>query len=109
MVEIEQSAETLSPPNVGDQAHWRWRSLQELVVESLMVSLAVVVLDVLAHEETQVPLAERDDIDTSKVMFWDCRSNQQIQLTPVSSTSHRLRFCGTATGDPRERPEYGPP
>ncbi len=35
--------------------------MQELVVESLMVSLAMVVLDVLAHEETQVPLAEGDD------------------------------------------------
>ena len=61
MVEIEQSAETLSPPNVGGQANRRWRSLQELVVESLVVSLAVVVFDVLAHEEAQVPLAEGDD------------------------------------------------
>lgn len=52
MVEIEQSAETRPPPNVGDQAHRRWRSLQELVVESLMVSLAMVVFDVLARTET---------------------------------------------------------
>ena len=51
MVEIEQSAETLPPPNVGGQAHRRWRSLQELVVESLVVSLAMVVFDVLAHKE----------------------------------------------------------
>ena len=55
MVEIEQSAETLSPPNVGGQANRRWRSLQELVVESLVVSLAVVVFDVLAHEESRRP------------------------------------------------------
>ena len=54
MVEIEQSAETLPPPNVGGQANRRWRSLQELVVESRVVSLAVVVFDVLAHEEAQV-------------------------------------------------------
>ena len=53
MVEIEQSAQTLPPLNVGGQAHRRWRSLQELVVESLVVSLAMVVVDVLAHEETQ--------------------------------------------------------
>ena len=61
MVEIEQSAQTLPPLNVGGQAHRRWRSLQELVVESLVVSLAMVVVDVLAHEETQVPFAEGDD------------------------------------------------
>ena len=54
MVEIEPSAQTLPPLNVGGQAHRRWWSLQELVVESLVVSLAMVVVDVLAHEETQV-------------------------------------------------------
>ena len=35
--------------------------MQELVVESLVVSLAMVVVDVLAHEETHVPFAEGDD------------------------------------------------
>ena len=55
MLEIKQSAQTLPPLNVGGQAHRQWRSLQELVVESLVVSLAMVVVDVLAHEETQVP------------------------------------------------------
>ena len=54
MVEIEPSAQTLPPLNVGGQAHRRWWSLQELVVESLVVSLAMVVVDVLAREETQV-------------------------------------------------------
>ena len=68
MVEIEQSAETLPPLNVGDQAHRRWRSLQELVVESLVVSLAMVVVDVLAHEETHVPFAEGDDA-TETLLF----------------------------------------
>ena len=61
MVEIEPSAQTLPPLHVGGQAHRRWRSLQELVVESLVVSLALVVVDVLAHKETQVPFAEGDD------------------------------------------------
>ena len=37
MVEIEQSPEALPPPNVRVRADRRWRSLQELVVESLMV------------------------------------------------------------------------
>ena len=68
MVEIEQSAQTLPPLNVGGQAHRRWRSLQELVVESLVVSLAMVVFDVLAHEETQVPFAEGDDA-TETLLF----------------------------------------
>ena len=61
MVEIEQSAQTLPPLHVGGQAHRRWRSLQELVVESLVGSLAMVVVDVLAHAETHVPFAEGDD------------------------------------------------
>ena len=53
MVEIEQSTEALPPPNVRVRAdRRRWRSLQELVVESLMVSLAMVVRDVLADETT---------------------------------------------------------
>ena len=68
MVEIEQSAQTLPPLNVGGQAHRRWRSLQELVVESLVVSLAMVVFDVLAHEETHVPFAEGDDA-TETLLF----------------------------------------
>ena len=68
MVEIEQSAQTLPPLNVGGQAHRRWRSLQELVVESLVVSLAMGVVDVLAHEETHVPFAEGDDA-TETLLF----------------------------------------
>ena len=34
--------------------------MQELVVESLVVSLAMVVFSVLVDETTQMPLAERD-------------------------------------------------
>ena len=68
MVEIEQSAQTLPPLHVGGQAHRRWRSLQELVVESLVGSLAMVVVDVLAHAETHVPFAEGDDA-TETLLF----------------------------------------
>ena len=39
------------PLHVGVRADRRWRSVQELVVESLMVSLAVLVLDVLMDEQ----------------------------------------------------------
>ena len=35
--------------------------MQELVVESLVVSLTMVMLDVLVDDEAYMPLAERDD------------------------------------------------
>ena len=43
--------------------------MQELVVESLVVSLTMVVLDVLVDEEAQMPLAERDD--TMEALLFD--------------------------------------
>jgi hypothetical protein len=60
MVEIEESAQTVAPLHVGGRAPRQWRLLQKPVVESLMVSLAVVVLDVLPREKAQVVLTERD-------------------------------------------------
>ena len=57
MIEAEQTAEALSPLHVGVRTCRRWGSLQEPVAESL-IPLAMVVRDVLAHEETEVPLAE---------------------------------------------------
>ena len=47
MVEIEESAEAVAPLHVGGPVLRRGRVLQKPVVESLMVALAVVVLDVL--------------------------------------------------------------
>ena len=38
-VEPEQPAEALTPLNVGVRAYRKWRLLQKLVVESLVVSL----------------------------------------------------------------------
>jgi hypothetical protein len=60
MVEIEESAQAVAPLHVGGRAPRQWRLLQKLVVKSLMVSLAVVVLDVLPREKAQVVLTERD-------------------------------------------------
>ena len=60
MVEIEGSAEAVAPLHAGGRNSRRWRVLQKLVIESLMVSLAVVVLDVLPREDAQVALTERD-------------------------------------------------
>ncbi len=80
MVEIEQSAQTLPPLHVGGQAHRRWRSLQELVVESLVVSLAMVVVDVLAHEETHVPFAEGDDATETLVGGELLLSPQSVEI-----------------------------
>ena len=51
MAEIEQSTETLTSPNVSVRATRQGRSLQELLVESLMVSLTMVVLDGHCHVE----------------------------------------------------------
>jgi hypothetical protein len=44
-VEIEESAEAVAPLHVGGPVLRRGRVLQKPVVESLMVALAVVVLD----------------------------------------------------------------
>ena len=60
MVEMEESAQAVAPLHVGGRAPRQWRLLQKPVVESLMVSLAVVVLDVLPREKAQVVLTERD-------------------------------------------------
>ena len=57
------------PLHVGVRVYRRWRSLQELVVESLVVSLTLVMLDVLVDDEAHMPLAERDD--TMEAPFFD--------------------------------------
>ena len=43
--------------------------MQELVVESLVVSLTLIMLDVLVNDEAQMPLAERDD--TMEALLFD--------------------------------------
>ena len=60
MVEPEESAEAIAPLHGGGRALRRCRLLQKPVVESLVVSLAVIVLDVLPREEAQVAVTERD-------------------------------------------------
>ena len=60
MVETEESAEAVAPLHGGGRALRRCRVLQKPVVESLVVSLAVIVLDVLPREEAQVAVTERD-------------------------------------------------
>ncbi len=47
--------------NLGVQARWWWRAFQQLVVESLVVSLAMVVLDVLVNYQPQVAFTQQDD------------------------------------------------
>ena len=55
IVETEQAAEALTPLHVGVRAYRRWRSLQVLVVESLVVALTLIMLDVLVNDEPQCP------------------------------------------------------
>ena len=47
--------------NLGVQVRWWWRAFQQLAVESLVVSLAMVVLDVLVNYQPQVALTQQDD------------------------------------------------
>ena len=51
-----------------------------------MVSLAMVVLDVLAHEETQVPLAEGDD--TTETLLFD-RADEPLGIGVEIGTLRR--------------------
>ena len=60
MVKTEESAEAVAPLHGGGRALRRSRALQKPVVESLVVSLAVIVHDVLPREEAQVAVTERD-------------------------------------------------
>ena len=60
MVEPEESAEAVAPLHGGGRALRRCGVLQKPVVESLVVSLAVIVLDVLPPEKAQVAVTERD-------------------------------------------------
>jgi len=89
MVEIEESAEAVAPLHLGGRA-LRWgRVLQKPVVESLMVSLAVVVLDVLPHEEAQVVLTERDH--SIETFLFDRPHKPFGVRVGVSSRLHRVR------------------
>jgi len=47
--------------NLGVQVSWWWCAFQQLVVESLVVSLAMVVLDVLVNYLPQVAFTQQDD------------------------------------------------
>ena len=48
--------------------------MQELVVESLVVSLTMVMLDVLVDDEAQMSFAERDD--TMEALLFDRPENR---------------------------------
>ena len=104
IVETEQSAEALTPLHVGVRAYRRWRSLQELVVESLVVSLTMVMLDVLVDDEAPMPLAERDD--TMEAVFFD-RPDEPLGIGVEIRTLRRqpdwptIATCQDLAKDPR--------
>ena len=69
--------------------------MQELVVESLVVSLTMAMLDVLVDDEAQMPLAERDD--TMEALFFDrpderCFRHQLLLLRPYLVLTKPLRL-----------------
>jgi hypothetical protein len=86
MVEIEKSAQAGAPLHVGGRARRRWHLLKKPVVESLMVALAVVVLNVLPGEEAHVPPTERDH--TSEAFLFD-RPNKPFGVRVESGTLRR--------------------
>ena len=86
MVDIEESAQAFAPLHVGGRATRPWRLLQKPVVEPLMVSLAVVVHDVLPHEEAHVALTERDH--TSETFLFD-RPNKPFGVRVEIGTLRR--------------------
>ena len=57
MIETEQSAKARPPLHVRVRAHGKGRAVQQLVVESMVVALAMVVLDVLVDEPAEVSFA----------------------------------------------------
>ena len=50
MVVVEEPTDTFAPLNLDPQVRRRWRRLEQLVVESLVVSLPMVVIDVLVND-----------------------------------------------------------
>ena len=47
--------------NLAVQVRWWWRAFQQLVVQSLVVSLAMLVLDVLVNYQPKVPFTQQDN------------------------------------------------
>jgi len=58
---VEESAEAFSPVILGVRVRMRRCPLEQLVVESLVVSLTMVVLDVLVNDQAQVTFTEHDE------------------------------------------------
>ena len=81
MAEIEQSTETLTSPNVSVRATRQGRSLQELLVESLMVSLTMVVLDGHCHVEATAGTV--GDVGDERVA--------ELSRLPLSTRDHQSR------------------
>ena len=86
MVETEESTEAAASLHGGGHALRRCGVLQQPVVESLVVSLAVIVLDVLPREEAQVAVTERDH--SIETFFFD-RPNKPLGIGVEIGTSRR--------------------
>ena len=83
------------PSNIGVRANRGWRPVQELVVESLVVALAVVVLDVLPAEKAYMPLAERDAKAGWRTRSFDTsQSSEMVSARGLSAaTVERQEFA----------------
>jgi hypothetical protein len=56
MVVVQESTDASTPVDLGGQVLWWGRPFEQLVVEPLVLSLAMVVLEVLVNHQVQVAL-----------------------------------------------------
>src|SRR5450631_2004310 len=61
MVVVEQATESLAPVHPAILVRWRWRALEQDVVQTLMVPLTMVVGEVLADGPPQMSFSQRHD------------------------------------------------
>ena len=96
---MEESAQAVAPLHVGGRAPRQWRLPQKPVVESLMVSLAMVVLDVLPREKAQVVLTEQDLCFANIPTVGDSPTQMFPTADRTKTASFRITLVPIAIGD----------
>ena len=61
MVVVEQASESLAPVHPAILVRWRWRALEQDVVQTLVVPLTMVVGEVLTDGPPQMSFSQRHD------------------------------------------------
>ena len=101
MIEVEQAAEPLAPNDPAVCVGWFGRSDDQPVLDTLVISLAMVVLDELGDHVPKVSLAERHDpIEaltpdgertnrSAKALRSGLRGGSRMTFTPARSRAFR--------------------